>query len=39
MSAIGTSSATGNDFYLYIKGSPEMMLDIFKKSTIPPNYG
>lgn len=31
MSAIGKSNATGNEFYLYIKGSPEMMLDIFKK--------
>lgn len=39
MSAIGKSSTTGEDFYLYIKGSPEMMLEIFKKSTIPTNYG
>lgn len=38
MSAIGKSSVTGDDFYLYIKGSPEMMLDIFKKDTVPSNY-
>ena len=31
MSAIGKSSANGEDFYLYIKGSPQMMVDIFKK--------
>lgn len=31
MSAIGKSSLTGDDFYLYIKGSPELMLDIFRK--------
>ena len=39
MSAIGKSSTTADDFYLYIKGSPEMMLEIFKKSSIPANYG
>lgn len=39
MSAIGKSTTTADDFYLYIKGSPEMMLEIFKKSTLPSNYG
>lgn len=38
MSAIGKSSVTGDDFYLYIKGSPELMLDIFRKDTIPSTY-
>jgi magnesium-transporting ATPase (P-type) len=31
MSTIGKSSLTGDDFYLYSKGSPELMFDIFKK--------
>ena len=38
MSAIGTSSVTGADFSIYTKGSPEMMIDIFKKQTVPSNY-
>ena len=38
MSAIGKSSVTGDDFNIYTKGSPEMMIDIFKKQTVPSNY-
>jgi cation-transporting ATPase 13A2 len=38
MSAIGKTNHSGNDFHLYIKGSPEHMLDIFKSETVPNDY-
>lgn len=38
MSAIGNSSVTDYNFQIYVKGSPEMMIDIFKKQTVPSNY-
>jgi cation-transporting ATPase 13A2 len=38
MSAIGKSSVTADDLFIYVKGSPEIMIDIFRKETIPPNY-
>lgn len=37
MSAVGMSSTSSN-LHIYVKGSPEMMIDIFKKDTIPSNY-
>lgn len=38
MSAIGKSSVTKDDLYIYVKGSPEIMIDVFRKETVPPNY-
>lgn len=38
MSAIGKSSHSGDNFHLYIKGSPELMIEIFKPETVPSNY-
>jgi cation-transporting ATPase 13A3/4/5 len=38
MSSIGTSTVTQNDYYLYCKGSPELMVDIFTKESMPADY-
>lgn len=38
MSAVGKSSVTKDDTYIYVKGSPEMMIDIFQKQSVPSDY-
>lgn len=38
MSAIGRSSETGDEYYIYVKGLPQGMYPIFEKQTLPYNY-
>ena len=38
MSTIAKSSIIGEGLFIYTKGSPEHMHDIFNKKTIPKNY-
>jgi magnesium-transporting ATPase (P-type) len=38
MSTIAKSSIIGEDLFIYTKGSPEHMHDIFNKKTIPKSY-
>ena len=38
MSAVAKINNTEQDFFIYTKGSPETMLNIFDKSTIPGDY-
>lgn len=38
MSTISKSTTTQSDFYIYSKGSPEHMLSIFDKQTVPKDY-
>lgn len=38
MSTIAKSNTTGEDFFIYCKGSPEHMHKIFDASTVPKNY-
>ena len=38
MSTLARTTATEDDYYLYIKGSPEIMTNIYDPSTVPKNY-
>lgn len=38
MSTIAKSTITGEDMYLYTKGSPEHMFSIFDGESVPKNY-
>ena len=38
MSVVASNSMSGDSIFCYCKGSPEIMLQIMNKSTVPDNY-